>query len=95
MFLGVPFNIASYALLTLMVAQVAGLRPGEFIHTFGDAHLYLNHLEQARLQLTRAPKRLPAMRINPAVTDIFGFRYEDFSVENYDPYPHIKAAVAV
>ena len=94
-FLGVPFNIASYALLTLMVAQVAGLRPGEFIHTFGDAHLYLNHLEQARLQLTRAPKRLPAMRINPAVTDIFGFRYEDFSVENYDPHPHIKAAVAV
>ena len=94
-FLGVPFNIASYALLTVMVAQVAGLRPGEFIHTFGDAHLYLNHLEQARLQLTRAPRALPAMRLNPAVKDIFGFRFEDFTVENYDPHPHIKAAVAV
>src|SRR4029077_5392566 len=77
-FLGVPFNIASYALLTLMVAQVTGLKPGEFIHTFGDAHLYLNHLEQARLQLARAPRALPAMKINPAVKDIFGFRYEDF-----------------
>ena len=94
-FLGVPFNIASYALLTLMVAQVAGLQPGEFIHTFGDAHLYLNHLEQARLQLARAPKRLPSMRLNPAVKDIFGFRYDDFTVENYDPHPHIKAEVAV
>ena len=94
-FLGVPFNIASYALLTLMVAQVTGLQPGEFIHTFGDAHLYLNHLEQARLQLSRAPRALPTMRINPAVKDIFGFRYEDFTVEDYDPHPHIKAAVAV
>jgi thymidylate synthase len=94
-FLGVPFNIASYALLTLMVAQVTGYKAGEFIHTFGDAHLYLNHLEQARLQLSRAPKRLPAMHINPAVKDIFGFRYEDFSVEGYEPHPHIKAEVAV
>ena len=94
-FLGVPFNIASYALLTLMVAQVTGHRPGEFIHTFGDAHLYLNHLEQARLQLSRAPMALPKMHLNPAVKDIFGFRYEDFSVRNYDPHPHIKAEVAV
>jgi thymidylate synthase len=94
-FLGVPFNIASYALLTLMVAQVAGLRPGAFIHTFGDAHLYLNHLEQARLQLSRAPRPLPAMRLNPATTDLFAFRYEDFALEGYDPHPHIKAAVAV
>jgi len=94
-FLGVPFNIASYALLTLMVAQVTGFAAGEFIHTFGDAHLYLNHLEQAKLQLARAPKGLPAMRINPAVQDIFGFRYEDFTVEGYEPHPHIKAAVAV
>jgi thymidylate synthase len=94
-FLGVPFNIASYALLTLMVAQVAGLRPGEFIHTFGDAHLYLNHLEQARLQLSRAPRALPAMWLNPAVKDIFGFRFEDFTIQDYDPHPHIKATVAV
>jgi thymidylate synthase len=94
-FLGVPFNIASYALLTMMVAQVTGHKPGDFIHTFGDAHLYLNHLEQARLQLSRAPRRLPAMRLNPAVKDIFGFQYEDFTIENYDPYPHIKAEVAV
>jgi thymidylate synthase len=94
-FLGVPFNIASYALLTMMVAQVTGLRAGEFIHTFGDAHLYLNHIEQARLQLTRAPRALPAMRLNPAVKDIFAFRYEDFALENYEPHPHIKAAVAV
>ncbi|MGZ9092128.1 MAG: thymidylate synthase [Rhodoplanes sp.] len=94
-FLGVPFNIASYALLTLMVAQVAGLRPGEFIHTFGDAHLYLNHLEQARLQLSRAPRPLPTMRLNPATTDLFAFRCEDFALEGYDPHPHIKAAVAV
>jgi thymidylate synthase len=94
-FLGVPFNIASYALLTLMVAQVAGLEPGEFIHTLGDAHLYLNHLEQAQLQLSRAPHALPVMTINPAVKDIFGFRYEDFALENYAPHPHIKAAVAV
>jgi thymidylate synthase len=94
-FLGVPFNIASYALLTLMVAQVTGYEPGEFIHTFGDAHLYMNHLEQAKLQLTREPRALPTVRINPAVKDIFAFRYEDFAVENYDPHPHIKAEVAV
>jgi thymidylate synthase len=94
-FLGVPFNIASYALLTQMIAQVTGFKPGEFVHTLGDAHLYLNHLEQARLQLARAPKPLPTMRLNPAVKDIFAFRYEDFSIENYDPHPHIKAAVAV
>jgi thymidylate synthase len=94
-FLGVPFNIASYALLTLMVAQVTDLKPGEFIHTLGDAHLYLNHLEQARLQLSRAPRTLPKMRINPAVKGLFAFRYEDFSLEGYDPHPHIKAKVAV
>src|SRR5476649_1544548 len=94
-FLGVPFNIASYALLTMMVAQVTGYKAGEFVHTFGDAHLYLNHLEQARLQLSRAPKRLPVMRLNPAVKDIFGFRFEDFTLESYEPHPHIKAAVAV
>lgn len=94
-FLGIPFNIASYALLTLMVAQVTGLRPGEFIHSLGDAHLYLNHLDQARLQLTREPRPLPTMRINSEVKDIFGFRYEDFVLENYDPHPHIKADVAV
>ena len=94
-FLGVPFNIASYALLTQMMAQVTGYKPGDFIHTLGDAHLYLNHLEQARLQLSRAPKPLPTMRLIPTVKDIFAFRYEDFSIENYDPHPHIKAAVAV
>jgi thymidylate synthase len=94
-FLGVPFNIASYALLTQMMAQVSGYKPGDFIHTLGDAHLYLNHLEQARLQLSRAPKPLPTMRLNSAVKDIFAFRYEDISIENYDPHPHIKAAVAV
>jgi thymidylate synthase len=94
-FLGVPFNIASYALLTLMVAQVCGLKPGEFVHTFGDAHLYLNHLEQAREQLSRTPRPLPAMKLNPAVTSLFGFRYEDFTLEGYDPYPVIKAPVAV
>jgi thymidylate synthase len=94
-FIGVPFNIASYALLTLMVAQVTELEPGEFVHTFGDAHLYLNHLEQARLQLARTPRRLPTMRLNPAVKDLFGFRYEDFALEGYEPHPHIKAKVAV
>ena len=94
-FIGVPFNIASYALLTMMVAQVTGLEPGDFVHTFGDAHLYVNHLEQARLQLSRAPRGLPHMRLNPAVTDLFAFRYEDFALEGYDPHPHIKAEVAV
>ena len=95
LFLGVPFNIASYALLTLMVAQVCELKPGDFVHTFGDTHLYLNHLEQAREQLGRAPRRLPTMRLNPAVRDIFQFRYDDFALENYDPHPAIKAPVAV
>ena len=94
-FLGVPFNIASYALLTMMLAQVTGLAPGEFIHTFGDAHLYLNHLDQARLQLTREPYAMPTMRLNPAVKDIFGFHYEDFTLQNYQAHPHIKADVAV
>lgn len=94
-FLGVPFNIASYALLTLMVAQVCDLEPGEFIHTFGDVHLYNNHLEQAQLQLTRDCRPLPQMKINPAVKDIFGFTIDDFELLNYDPHPHIKAAVSV
>ena len=94
-FLGVPFNIASYALLTLMVAQVCGLEPGEFIHTFGDVHLYNNHLEQARLQLTRTPYPLPVMKLNPAIRDIFGFHFEDFTLENYQSHPAIKAPVAV
>jgi thymidylate synthase len=94
-FLGVPFNIASYALLTMMVAQVTDLQPGEFIHTLGDAHLYNNHLEQARLQLTRQPRPLPTMQINPAVKDLFAFRFEDFSLEAYQPHPHIPAPVAV
>jgi thymidylate synthase len=94
-FLGVPFNIASYALLTMMVAQVTGLKPGVFVHSFGDAHLYLNHLEQARLQLTRSPRPLPTLQLNPAVNDLFAFRYEDFTLEGYEPHPHIKAAVAV
>jgi thymidylate synthase len=94
-FLGVPFNIASYALLTLMVAQVCGLEPGEFIHTFGDVHLYNNHLEQARLQLTRTPYPLPVMKLNPAIKDIFGFHFEDFTLENYQSHPAIKAPVAV
>jgi len=94
-FLGVPFNVASYALLTMMVAQVTGLEPGDFVHTFGDAHLYLNHLEQADEQLARKPRPLPQMRINPDVGSIFDFRYEDFDVVNYDPYPHIRADVAV
>jgi len=94
-FLGVPFNIASYALLTLMVAQVCGLRPGEFVHTFGDTHLYLNHLEQAREQLRREPRPLPVMRLNPEIRDLFAFRYQDFVLEGYDPHPAIKAPVAV
>lgn len=94
-FLGVPFNIASYALLLQMMAQVTGLKAGEFIHTLGDAHIYNNHLEQARLQLTREPRPLPRMIINPAVDDIFGFHYEDFTLEGYDPHPHIKGIVSV
>ncbi len=94
-FLGVPFNIASYALLTLMVSQVCDLKPGEFVHTFGDAHLYSNHLEQAREQLARSPRPLPRMRLNPAIKDVFGFRYEDFTLEAYDPHPAIKAPIAV
>ncbi len=94
-FLGVPFNIASYALLLMMVAQVTGLRAGDFVHTLGDAHLYLNHLDQARLQLTREPRHLPRMMINPDVKDIFDFKYSDFTLEDYDPHPHIKAEVSV
>ncbi|MBA3901219.1 MAG: thymidylate synthase [Bacteroidetes bacterium] len=94
-FLGVPFNIASYALLTMMVAQVCELEPGDFIHTFGDAHIYSNHFEQANLQLSREPKKLPQMKMNPAVKNIFDFKFEDFSLEGYDPHPHIKAEVAV
>jgi thymidylate synthase len=94
-FLGVPFNIASYALLTLMVSQVCSLKPAEFVLALGDAHLYLNHVAQAREQLSRSPRQLPRMRLNPTVKDIFGFRYEDFSLEGYDPYPAIKAPIAV
>jgi len=94
-FLGVPFNIASYALLTLMVAQVCGIKAGDFVHTFGDTHLYLNHLDQAREQLSRSPRRLPVMKLDPAVQNLFEFKYEDFTLENYDPHPAIKASVAV
>ncbi len=94
-FLGVPFNIASYSLLLMMVAQVCGLRPKEFIHTLGDAHIYSNHVEQAKLQLSREPRHLPTMQINPEVKDIFGFQFEDFHLEDYDPHPHIKADVAI
>lgn len=94
-FLGVPFNIASYALLTMMIAQVCDLEYGDFIHTFGDAHIYNNHFDQVKLQLTREPRPLPTMKINPDVKDIFSFRYEDFELENYDPWPHIKGVVAV
>ena len=95
MFLGVPFNIASYSLFTMMIAQVCGLKPGVFVHTFGDAHIYLNHLDQVNLQLTRTPKDLPTMKINPEVKSIFDFKYEDFKLEGYDPYPAIKGEVAV
>ena len=95
LFLGVPFNIASYALLTLMVAHVSDLKAGELVHTFGDTHLYLNHLDQAREQLSRSPRRQPDMKLNPAVKDLFQFKYEDFTLENYDPHPAIKAPVAV
>ncbi len=94
-FLGVPFNIASYALLTMMMAQVTGLKPGEFVHTLGDAHIYTNHFDQIRLQLTREPRTLPSMKINPDVRDIFSFSFDDFTLEGYDPHPHIKGTVAV
>lgn len=95
MFLGVPFNIASYALLLMMMAQVCGLRAGDFVHTIGDAHIYLNHLEQVRIQITRSPRLLPTMRLNPEVKSIFGFDYDDFSLENYNPWPHIAGKVSV
>lgn len=94
-FLGVPFNIASYALLTMMIAQVCDLEPGEFVHTFGDVHIYTNHIEQVKLQLTREPRSLPLMILNPDVKDIFDFKFEDFDLQNYDPHPHIKGEVSV
>ena len=94
-FLGVPFNIASYSLLLMMIAQVTGLRPGEFIHTFGDAHIYSNHIEQAKLQLSRKPRKLPIMKINPGIKNIFDYKYEDFQIENYNPHPHIKGKISV
>jgi thymidylate synthase len=94
-FLGVPFNIASYSFLLMMMAQVTGLKPGEFIHTLGDAHIYLNHLDQVKLQLTREPKPLPTVRLNQEINSVFDFGFEDFSVENYDPHPHIKGAISV
>lgn len=94
-FIGVPFNIASYGLLTLMVAQITGLKPGDFVHSFGDAHLYLNHIDQAKEQLQRKPRKLPIMNINPEVKDVFSFKYEDFELEGYDPHPHIKAPIAI
>ena len=95
MFLGVPFNIASYALLTMMIAQVCGLQPGDFVHTTGDTHIYLNHFEQVELQLSREPRKLPKMKINPEVKSIFDFKYEDFELVDYDPHPHIAGIVAV
>jgi thymidylate synthase len=95
LFLGVPFNIASYSLLTMMIAQVCGLKPGEFVHTFGDAHVYLNHIEQVHTQLARAPRLLPTMKLNPAVKSVFDFKYEDFELVGYDPYPAIRAPIAV
>lgn len=94
-FLGVPFNIASYSFLLMMMAQVCGLQPGEFIHTLGDAHIYLNHMDQVKVQLERDPKKLPTVSLNPEITDIFDFKFEDFTVENYDPHPHIKGAISV
>jgi thymidylate synthase len=94
-FLGVPFNIASYALLTMMMAQVCGLKPGDFVHTMGDAHLYSNHIEQAKLQLSRECRKLPKLLINPKVTNILDFKFDDFTLEGYDPHPHIKGAVAI
>jgi thymidylate synthase len=94
-FLGVPFNIASYAFMLMMMAQATGLKPGEFIHTLGDAHIYLNHEEQVRLQLTREPRPLPRVKLNPEIKSVFDFRFEDFTIENYDPHPHIKGAISV